>query len=134
MADGRVNRASASIDLGLGVRARVGYNYYTEDRSLAAMLAAVCTAAEIAMTTPGRAPVTLQVLGLPSYYPVKERWAGVGMERQMTFTQAKELRQAMRSSDVGVVTGTRIGGASATGLVLLTILTFSGIRWYVAAP
>jgi len=103
MADGKVNRASTSIDLGLGVRARVGDQVgyaYTEDLSLAAMLAAARTAAEIAMTTPGRAPVNLSVLGLPSYYPVKERWAGVGMERRVPMLRAWEAAAFARDARV----------------------------------
>ena len=53
---------------------------------------------------------------------------------QMTFTQAEERRQAMRSSGVGVVIGAGVGGAAATGLLVLTILAFSGIGWVGATP
>ena len=48
LTDGKVNRASTGVDLGLGVRSRkgdaIGYSY-TEDLSLEAMLSAARTAA-----------------------------------------------------------------------------------------
>jgi hypothetical protein len=65
------------------------------------------------------------------YSPSGERYPDPS---QMTFTQAEERRQAMRSSGVGVVIGAGVGGAAATGLLLLTILALGGIGWYGATP
>ena len=93
--DRKVNAAGTSVDLGLGVRARVGDQVgyaYTEDLSLKAMVGAARTAAEIARSTPGHAPVDLKQLGLPGYYPVKRRWADAGLDARVPLVRAWEER------------------------------------------
>ena len=89
-----------------------------------------------AVLAPYSVPVGLGVMATAPatyafYSPSGERYPDPS---QMTFTQAEERRQAMRSSGVGVVIGAGVGGAAATGLLLLTILAFSGIGWYGATP
>ncbi|MEE2750532.1 MAG: TldD/PmbA family protein, partial [Myxococcota bacterium] len=93
LTDGKVNRASTQVDLGMGVRARcgdeVGYAY-TEDLSVQSMLSAAATAAEIAAAKQQRDPVDLQVLGLPQYYPVQRRWETVGVAERVPLVRSWE--------------------------------------------
>lgn len=95
LSDSKVNRASTDVDLGLGVRARVGDQIgyaYTEDLSLQAMLRAARTAAAIARSTPGVAPVALSPLDLPSRYQVETSWMDVGMDKRVPMVRAWEER------------------------------------------
>ena len=86
------------------------------------------------------APYTVPVgLGVMATAPVTYAFYSPSGERypdpsQMTFTQAEERSQAMRSSSIGVVIGAGVGGAATTGLLLFTIFVFSGIGWYGATP
>lgn len=86
------------------------------------------------------APYTVPVgLGVMATAPVTYAFYSPSGERypdpsQMTFIQAEERSQAMRSSGVGVVIGAGVGGAATTGLLLFTIFVFSGIGWYGATP
>jgi TldD protein len=93
LTDGKVNRATTGVDLGLGVRARkgdaVGYSY-TEDLSLSAMLSAARTAAAIAAGGETRKPVDLKSLDLPNYYPIQRSWEAVGMEERLPLVRAWE--------------------------------------------
>lgn len=87
LTDGKVNRASTGVDLGLGVRARngdaIGYSY-TEDLSLDAMLSAARTAAGIASGGESKTVVApLRTVALPNYYPVKHRWEQVEMSERL---------------------------------------------------
>lgn len=93
LTDSKVNRASTDVDLGLGVRARVGDQIgyaFTEDLSLEAMLRAARTAAGIARSTPGVAPVDLSPLALPDRYPVTDPWSIVGMDKRVPMVRAWE--------------------------------------------
>jgi len=101
--DRKVNAAGTSVDLGLGVRARVGDQVgyaYTEDLSLRAMVGAAKTAAEIARSKPGHAPVDLRQVGLPGYYPVKRRWAEAGLDARVPLVRAWEERAFARDPRV----------------------------------
>ncbi len=95
LSDRAVNRAGTHVDLGLGVRARkgdqVGYAF-TEDLSVAAMVRAARTAAEIAASKPGLQAVDLKSMALPSYYTVKQPWSGVGMDVRVPMVRAWEER------------------------------------------
>lgn len=87
LTDGKVNRASTGVDLGLGVRARngdaIGYSY-TEDLSLEAMLSAARTAAGIASGGESKTVVApLRTVSLPNYYPVEHRWEQVDMSERL---------------------------------------------------
>ena len=95
LSDSKVNRASTDVDLGLGVRARVGDQIgyaYTEDLSLPAMLRAARTAAAIARSTPGLAPVALSPLHLPNRYEIQTSWSDVGMDKRVPLVRAWEER------------------------------------------
>jgi TldD protein len=76
--DGAVNRAYASVSLGVGVRVlkgdQTGYGY-TEDLSLPAMLTCARTAAAIADGPARDAPLAFHVRrDLPSRYPLERAW------------------------------------------------------------
>lgn len=103
LADGKVNQATTSVDLGLGVRARVGDQVgyaYTEDLSLAAMLAAARTAAEIAATTPGREVGLFHGVALPNHYPVRQPWSAVGMDQRVPMVRAWEAAAFARDQRI----------------------------------
>ncbi len=93
LVDGKVDRATTHVDLGMGVRVRVGDQVgyaYTEDLSLPAMLEAARTAAGIARSGTGRGPVDLQVVGLPNYYPMQRAWDVVGLSERLPLLRAWE--------------------------------------------
>ena len=85
--DGEVNRASTSVELGVGVRAikgdQTGYAY-TEELTPEALLLAAKTAAAIADGPATPAPKGLKVGGaLPARYPVKTRWEDVRPQQKL---------------------------------------------------
>src|SRR5512132_4028864 len=85
--DGAVNRAHASVALGVGVRVvkgdQTGYGY-TEDLSLPALLECARTAAAIADGPSRPGPVALHVAsGLPDRYPLVRAWEGVRPEEKL---------------------------------------------------
>jgi len=90
--DGEVNRAWASVDLGVGVRVvkgdQTGYGY-TEDLSLQALLECARTAAAIAAGPSRAAPERFQVgRGLPHRYPVSRPWEDVRAEEKLPILSA----------------------------------------------
>jgi TldD protein len=94
--DGEVNRAHASVELGVGVRVvrgdQTGYGY-TEDLALPALLECARTAAAIA-DGPGRdAPRSLHVGdGLPDRYPLVRPWEDVRPEEKLPILSALNAR------------------------------------------
>src|SRR5512146_1992835 len=85
--DGAVNRAHASVELGVGVRVvkgdQTGYGY-TEDLGLPALLECARTAAAIADGPARPAPVRLHVQGaLPDRYPLVRRWDDVRPDEKL---------------------------------------------------
>ena len=85
--DGEVNRAHASVELGVGVRVvkgdQTGYGY-TEDLSLPALLECARTAAAIADGPSRPGPVALHVTsGLPDRYPLVRPWHEVRPEEKL---------------------------------------------------
>jgi len=94
--DGAVNRSSAQVSLGVGVRAvkgdQQGYGY-TEDLSLAAIVECARTAAAIADGPARPGPQRFHVAGtLPDRYPVKVRWEDVRPEQTMPILSTLEAR------------------------------------------
>lgn len=79
--DGEVNRASARVELGVGVRVvkgdQTGYGF-TEELSIAAIKRAAQTAAAVADGPSRAAPQSFRVTDrLPQRYPLKARWEDI---------------------------------------------------------
>jgi TldD protein len=94
--DGEVNRAHASVELGVGVRVvkgdQTGYGY-TEDLSLPALLECARTAAAIADGPSRPGPVSLHVAGgLPDRYPLVRPWDEVRPEEKLPLLTALNER------------------------------------------
>jgi TldD protein len=93
LSDGKVNRASTHVDLGVGVRVvvgdQVGYAY-TEDLSRDAMLAAARLAAEIATGTAAHAPLSVTPRTYADRYPVTLPWEQVELEKRVSMVRAWE--------------------------------------------
>ena len=84
--DGAVNRGSASVDLGVGVRVvrgdQTGYAY-TEELERTSMLAAAQAAAAISDGTAGSGPASFAVQTLKAYYPTARWWSSVSVDQRM---------------------------------------------------
>lgn len=85
--DGSVNRASANVALGVGVRVlrgdQTGYGF-TEDITAEGLKRAALTAAAIADGPAKDAPVRFKVTeGKPNRYPVKVRWEDIRPARKL---------------------------------------------------
>lgn len=95
LSDGKVNRASTHVDLGVGVRVvvgdQVGYAY-TEDLTEASMIQAARVAAEIASGTRTTAPVALAERRLADRYPATHPWEGVDLETRVRLVRDWEQR------------------------------------------
>ncbi len=96
LSDGKVNRASTHVDLGVGVRVvvgdQVGYAY-TEDLSSEAMRRAAETAAEIAAGTRAHTPVSIAPRApYADRYRVAAPWEGVDMLTRVAMVRAWERR------------------------------------------
>jgi TldD protein len=90
--DGAVNRAHASVELGVGVRVvkgdQTGYGY-TEDLRLPALLECARTAAAIADGPSHDRPVSLHVgLARPDRYPLVRPWDEVRPEEKLRLVAA----------------------------------------------
>lgn len=96
LSDGKVNRASTHVDLGIGFRVVVGDSVgyaYTEDLSMEAMLKAASVAAEIASGGRPHAPVGLPVLRrYADRYPAPQPWEKVPMQQRVDMVRAWEKR------------------------------------------
>ncbi|HEY6548352.1 MAG TPA: metallopeptidase TldD-related protein [Vicinamibacteria bacterium] len=114
--DGSVNRAFASVELGVGVRVvkgdQTGYGY-TEDLTLEGVKLAARTAAAIAdgPSRPGPAELHAQG-GLPSRYPVKLRWEDVRPEQKLPLLNSLNEQAFARDPRVRKVNVTFGDGAS----------------------
>ncbi|MDR2118297.1 MAG: TldD/PmbA family protein [Tannerellaceae bacterium] len=89
--DGAVNRASSSIDFGMGVRVlsgdRTGYAY-VENITLNEMLNAARTAARIANTNAGKTPVNLTEKAVANnYYTVQIPWDSISIQEKTPYLQ-----------------------------------------------
>ncbi|HSN14567.1 MAG TPA: TldD/PmbA family protein, partial [Anaeromyxobacteraceae bacterium] len=94
--DGAVNRAHASVDLGVGVRVvrgdQTGYGY-TEDLSLPAILECARTAAAIADGPARPGPARFHVDGdLPDRYPLVRPWEEIRPEEKLPLVAALNER------------------------------------------
>ncbi len=94
--DGAVNRAHASVELGVGVRVvkgdQTGYGY-TEDLSLPALLECARTAAAIADGPTRPAPASLHLAAkLPDRYPLVRPWEDVRPEEKLPLLSALNER------------------------------------------
>jgi len=90
--DGAVNRAYATVELGVGVRVvkgdQTGYGY-TEDLSLPALLECARTAAEIADGPSRAVPERFHVrAGLPDRYPLVRPWEEVRPQEKLPLLAA----------------------------------------------
>ncbi len=95
LSDGKVNRASTHVDLGVGIRVVVGDSVgyaYTEDLSLGAMVAAARVAAEIADGARTSAPVAVSSRHYADRYPVLQPWEDVEMETRVKLVRSWEQR------------------------------------------
>lgn len=104
--DGKVNRASSNVALGVGIRTvrgdQVGYGF-TQDLSEKAMLAAASTAATIADGS-GKTPAGKFVpLKTKNYYPVKTLFSSVPIESKLPLVQSVNDKCFARSSLVAKV-------------------------------
>ncbi|RMG16722.1 MAG: TldD/PmbA family protein [Deltaproteobacteria bacterium] len=118
--DGAVNKASTTVDLGVGIRVvsgdATGYAF-TEDLSPEAMRAAARTAAGIAAGGGGRVPEALTPRRHPAYYDVAYDWAAVELERLLPLVEgmsarAHEMDEAVRQVQAGF-------GASQTHVMVV---------------
>jgi TldD protein len=94
--DGEVNRAHASVELGVGVRVvkgdQTGYGY-TEDLQLPALLECARTAAAIADGPARPAPTRLHLTGkLPDRYPLVRPWSDVRPDEKLPLVAALNER------------------------------------------
>lgn len=95
LSDGKVNRASTHVDLGVGIRVVVGDSVgyaYTEDLSLPAMIAAAQVAAEIADGARTTAPVGVTPRHYADRYPVTQPWEEVELETRVKLVRGWEQR------------------------------------------
>ena len=114
--DGAVNRAFASVELGVGVRVvkgdQTGYGY-TEDLTLEGVRLAARTAAAIADGPARPGPKELHVTGgLPSRYPVKVPWEDVRPEQKLPLLTSLNEQAFARDPRVRKVNVTFGDGAS----------------------
>lgn len=95
LSDNKVNRASTSVDLGVGIRVvvgdQVGYAY-CEDLSPDAMLAAARVAATIASAGGAREPHLATPRRYADRYPVQQPWEGVAMSTRVGMVREWEQR------------------------------------------
>lgn len=90
MEDGIINRASASVDLGVGLRVvvgdQVGYAY-TEDLSAEAMSSAAKAAAAIARGTQPATPERFTPVEHRRFYEIDVPWEDVEVDRKLPLVQ-----------------------------------------------
>ena len=103
LSDGKVNRASTHVDLGVGVRVvvgdQVGYAY-TEELTEGSMLAAAKVAAEIAAGSRAVAPQALTERRLADRYRAEVPWEGVDLETRVRLVRDWEQRAFARDKRV----------------------------------
>jgi TldD protein len=88
--DGKVNSAYSNIGFGVGIRVlkgdQTGYAY-SENVSPEAMFKAARTAANIADSSSGFAPVNISEFVPPDYYPVVNSWENTSLKDKIPFIQ-----------------------------------------------
>ncbi|HVP57035.1 MAG TPA: TldD/PmbA family protein [bacterium] len=117
--DKAVNRASSSVDYGVGIRVlkgdQTGYSF-TEEVTPAAMKLAARTAAEIAASgqTPG--PVQMVLHPTPDYYPIETSWEDVSVDEKIPYLQT--LNDKVFALDSRVIKS-RIAFSNSTSYILI---------------
>ncbi len=123
--DGIVSRANSGIEQGVGLRVVIGEQTgyaFTEDLTLASMLAAARTASAIASGSRAAAPQAYAPRDLGGLYNISVPWSEVGIDRKLPIlkfveAQAKSLDPAIekvsvhwRDADERVMMATLDGG------------------------
>lgn len=120
LTDGKVNNASTSLDLGMGVRViqgdQVGYSY-SEDLSIKSLLSAAKIAAEIAHSGETKTVPLPTLYNIPNYYPVQKSWDQVGMTDRVKMVQKWEKETFDYDARVRRVDAYLIDGASVVMIV-----------------
>ncbi len=113
LSDGTVNRASTTVDLGLGVRVvvgdQVGYAF-TEVLEPEAMRSAAHTAAVIAVSARPCVRAPFSVRAPLDLYPVRRRWDAEGLEVRVPLVRAWEEAAFARDPRVAKVQVTLVDG------------------------
>ena len=120
LSDGKVNQASTSVDLGMGVRVRVGDQVgyaYSEDLRPEALISAARTAAEIASAGSPRAVAAPSPLVLPNHYPVAQPWDEVGFHQRVALVRAWEQAAFAQDPRIKRVQATLADAASVVMIV-----------------
>ena len=95
LSDGKVNKASTNLDLGMGVRVmvgdQVGYSF-SEDLSEGALSSAAKAAAAIASKDPGKTAAPERKLITPEYYSKIQPWDTVDMAQRIDLIRRWEQR------------------------------------------
>ncbi len=103
MEDGIISRASSSVDQGVGLRVVVGDQTgyaFTEDLSLAAMIAAARTAASIAHGSMVVAPVAYKHGKTADFYALKQPWSEIGVTQKLP--RIEQLNALARAGDPAI--------------------------------
>lgn len=103
LSDGKVSRASSSLDLGMGVRVvvgdQVGYSF-SEDLSAGALIEAAHSAAQIANTTTNRSVEIEKKLQIPNYYSSQTPWDSIDMAQRVQLVRKWEQAAFAKDSRV----------------------------------
>ncbi len=103
MEDGTINRASAQVDLGVGLRVVVGQQVgyaYTEDLTTEAMLSAARSAAAIAKGAPPNLPAAFATGPAGRFYELEVPWSDVEVERKLPLVQ--KVAELAKGKDAAV--------------------------------
>ena len=124
--DGQVNRASTSVDLGVGLRALVGDQTgyaFTEELTEEALLAAADTAASIARGPRAASMGAIHGVALPALYAPVPLWADVPVADKIRFVE--RVGAAIAGADPAVV---RAGVAFADEDEAILVANSDGLR------
>jgi TldD protein len=117
--DGAVNRASANVALGVGVRVvkgdQTGYGF-TEDLTGDAMRRAALTASSIAQGPAGAVPQRFKVSATDNRYPVRIRWEDVRPQQKLTILNGLNEKTFGADKRVEKV---NIGFMDSSGVILI---------------
>ncbi len=141
--DGEVNRASSSIELGVGVRVlrgdQTGYAY-TEEITREALRRAALTAAAIAEASSREAPAAFRVeTKLPHRYPVQQRWEDVKPAQKLPILSGlneQVFKRDARIKKVSIALGNEAGVilvADSTGRLVEDVQPMTDLRISVVA-
>ncbi|MBN2028961.1 TldD/PmbA family protein [bacterium] len=102
--DKAVNRASSTVDLGVGIRVlkgdQTGYSF-TEEITPEAMKLAAETAANIADSGRGIAPIGVMLHETPNYYPIQTPWEQVSIDEKIPYLET--INDKVFASDPRVI-------------------------------